>query len=62
MSKALKILLAVFVSLIGIFIIAAILTPPDVFTQVALALPIIMLYEIGLIFAVKKRQRGKLEG
>lgn len=31
------------------FIISAIITPPDVFTQVVLSLPLIILYEISLI-------------
>ena len=30
------------------FVVGAILTPPDVFSQVALALPFIILYEIGI--------------
>ena len=34
--------------LLGIFIVAAILTPPDVVSQVALGLPLYALYEIGL--------------
>lgn len=46
-------------AIVTIFIIAAMLTPPDVFTQVALAVPIIVLYEIGLLFSAKK---GKLKG
>lgn len=37
---------------VGCFIIAAILTPPDVFTMTGLALPLIGLFEIS-IFAVK---------
>ncbi len=43
-----------------IFIISAMLTPPDVFTQIALALPVIILYEIGIIFSSKRGK--KLEG
>jgi sec-independent protein translocase protein TatC len=35
--------------IVGIFIIAAIVTPPDVFSQIALALPLIGLYELALI-------------
>ena len=35
-------------ALIVAFIVGAILTPPDVFSQTALALPFIMLYEIGI--------------
>ena len=33
------------------FVIAAILTPPDVISQILLALPIIALYEISIIFS-----------
>ncbi len=32
----------------GIFILAAILTPPDVVSQIALGLPMVLLYEIGI--------------
>ncbi len=37
---------------VGCFIVAAILTPPDVFTMTGLALPLIALFELS-IFAVK---------
>jgi len=40
-------------AVVVIFIVSALLTPPDVFTQLALALPIILLYEIGLVFSKK---------
>ena len=33
------------------FIAAAILTPPDVISQVMLAIPVIMLYELSIISA-----------
>jgi Twin arginine targeting (Tat) protein translocase TatC len=33
---------------LGIFIVAALLTPPDVFSQVLMALPMLLLYEIGI--------------
>lgn len=36
---------------VGMFIIAAILTPPDIFTQTGLAVPLILLYEISIIAA-----------
>ena len=35
--------------IVGIFIVAAILTPPDVFTQILLAVPLILLYEISIL-------------
>ncbi len=36
---------------VGMFVIAAILTPPDVITQTGLAVPLIILYEISIIAA-----------
>lgn len=41
---------------LGIFIIAAILTPPDVISQTLLALPMIVLFEIGLFVARRMRR------
>lgn len=35
-------------ALVAGFVIGAILTPPDVFSQVALALPFVILYEVGI--------------
>jgi sec-independent protein translocase protein TatC len=46
--------------LLGIFIIAAILTPPDALSQCFMAVPMYALYEIGIIGArllVSDRQR-----
>jgi sec-independent protein translocase protein TatC len=37
--------------IVGIFVVAAIVTPPDVFSQLALAIPLCFLYEFGIIFA-----------
>ena len=37
--------------ILGIFVIAAILTPPDVFSQTFLALPMYVLFEAGLLIA-----------
>lgn len=45
--------------IVGSFVVAAILTPPDVFTQTVMALPIIILFEISLIvskYFVKPRK------
>ena len=36
---------------VGMFVIAAILAPPDVITQTGLAIPLILLYEISIIAA-----------
>lgn len=37
--------------IVGAFIIAAVVTPPDVMSQVLLAVPLCLLYEVGLIVA-----------
>jgi sec-independent protein translocase protein TatC len=45
--------------IIGIFVIAAILTPPDALSQVMMAVPMWLLYEAGVIFArVMTRDRA----
>lgn len=46
-----------------IFVIAAILTPPDVITQTLLAGPMILLFEIGVIFSsiIEKKDKKKKE-
>lgn len=44
----------------AIFVVAAILTPPDVISQVCLGVPLVILYEAGIIaarMAEKKRER-----
>ena len=35
--------------IVGAFVIAAIFTPPDVLSQLLLALPLVILYEAGVI-------------
>lgn len=37
--------------IVGAFIVAAIVTPPDVISQLALAIPMCLLYEAGILFA-----------
>ena len=44
------------------FIMGAILTPPDVMTQCMMALPLLLLYEVGIIVAMmagKKKEKEK---
>ncbi len=36
---------------VGAFIVAAIVTPPDVVSQLLLAIPLVLLYELGLLMA-----------
>lgn len=46
--------------LLGIFVIAAILTPPDVVSQVALGIPLYILYEVGVqVSRFVERNYGK---
>jgi sec-independent protein translocase protein TatC len=35
-------------AIVGVFVVAAVLTPPDVFSQVSLAVPLLLLYEISI--------------
>jgi sec-independent protein translocase protein TatC len=37
--------------LLGIFVVAAFLTPPDAISQSFMAIPMYVLYEIGILFA-----------
>jgi sec-independent protein translocase protein TatC len=37
--------------ILGIFIIAAFLTPPDAVSQCFMAVPMYLLYELGIVFA-----------
>ena len=37
--------------IVGCFIVGMLLTPPDVISQILLALPMWMLFEAGIIFA-----------
>ncbi|MDL2358206.1 MAG: twin-arginine translocase subunit TatC, partial [Pseudomonadota bacterium] len=38
-------------AVVGAFVIAAIVTPPDVVSQLSLALPMCLLFELGLLVA-----------
>jgi sec-independent protein translocase protein TatC len=48
---------------VAIFIVAAIVTPPDVVSQVSLAVPMCLLYEVGIFFGqlvARRRRAGEL--
>ncbi|MBP2846868.1 Sec-independent protein translocase subunit TatC [Dickeya oryzae] len=50
--------------LVGAFVVGMLLTPPDVFSQTLLAIPMYLLFEIGVFFArfyVGKRRRPEEE-
>ena len=51
-------------AIVGVFIVAAVLTPPDIISQIGLGLPIILLYEISIQMvrmAEKKRAQSEQE-
>jgi sec-independent protein translocase protein TatC len=49
-------------AIVAVFIVAAVLTPPDPISQISLALPIIVLYEISIWMAkLVERERAKRE-
>ena len=49
-------------NIVGAFVVAALLTPPDPFTQVFLALPILVMYEISIIMGRQiERSRAQRE-
>lgn len=48
-------------AIVGIFIAAAILTPPDVISQIGLAIPLILLYEISIFLVARIEKRREQE-
>ena len=46
-------------SIVGVFILAAVITPPDVVSQLLLAIPMCLLYEAGIIAARMVVPRGR---
>ncbi|NNC98885.1 MAG: twin-arginine translocase subunit TatC [Gammaproteobacteria bacterium] len=45
--------------ILGAFVIGMLMTPPDIFSQIMLAVPVCLLFEIGLFFA-RKLERNDL--
>lgn len=45
--------------ILGIFVLSAILTPPDVFSQVLMAIPLLVLFEVSLLIARLARPRRR---
>jgi sec-independent protein translocase protein TatC len=43
-----------------VFVVAAIITPPDIISQIGLAIPILVLYELSII-AVRMMERRRAE-
>ena len=49
-------------AVVGIFVLAAILTPPDVVSQLMLAIPMCLLYEAGILAAAMVAPRDSADG
>lgn len=49
-------------AVVGIFIVAAVLTPPDVFSQLLMAIPLLALYalSIGICYSITRRREARL--
>jgi sec-independent protein translocase protein TatC len=50
------------VAIIVIFVVAAVLTPPDVFTQLMMGIPLVGLYELGLLLGRASVRKKRPEG
>jgi sec-independent protein translocase protein TatC len=51
-------------AIVVIFIVAAIITPPDVFSQMLVSIPLLVLYEVGIIISrrvMKKKEKERAE-
>ena len=48
-------------AIVGVLIIAAAITPPDVISQIIVAIPIVLLYEIGIIVSLRVNNKMKKE-
>ncbi|MFL0683739.1 MAG: twin-arginine translocase subunit TatC [Algoriphagus aquaeductus] len=45
-------------SIVVILVVSAIITPPDVISQLLIAMPILVLYEVGIMIAKRLEKRG----
>ncbi|MBQ0738529.1 twin-arginine translocase subunit TatC, partial [Aquimarina celericrescens] len=51
-------------ALVGILIVSAIITPPDIASQIVVAIPVLILYEISIFISrmvLKKERKEKIE-
>ena len=51
-------------AIVGIFALAAIFTPPDIFSMISLAIPLVVLYEVSILLVAaieKKRDKERAE-
>ncbi len=47
-------------AIVGVFVVAAVITPPDIISQITLAIPLLVLYEISIV-AVRMVERRRAE-
>ena len=47
--------------IVGAFVIGMLMTPPDIFSQVMLAVPVCLLFEVGLLFARQMEKNDVLD-
>jgi len=43
--------------IVAIFVVAAVITPPDVFSQIMVAIPLCLLYEAGIVISAKVNKK-----
>ncbi len=48
-------------AIVGILVLSALITPPDVISQLLIAMPILVLYEIGIIIAKRLEKKKRVE-
>ncbi|HEV8014956.1 MAG TPA: twin-arginine translocase subunit TatC [Stellaceae bacterium] len=49
-------------AIVAVFVVAAVLTPPDIFSQISLAIPLLLLFELSIWSAkLVEKQRAKRE-
>ena len=51
-------------AIVVIFILAAIITPPDVFSQTLVAIPLLILYEVSILISarvMKQKEKSRKE-
>ena len=46
-------------AIVGIFVLAAVVTPPDVVSQLLLAIPMVVLYELGILVSIALSRRRR---
>ena len=47
--------------IVGAFVVAAILTPPDVLSQISLAIPLVLLYEVAIVICKIKNPKTAIK-